>query len=740
MIALLDDSSDDDDNPVPKLDRKRKAAAATAARPCVEDEIMEMESSVHHRNKSVAMGRAKTYNNDGNDHGAPPFIPFYLFETTSAKLLSSTSPTRKYFQSLRQAIGFDSRRNNRQIQFLILSNFLIDFRYLYEKIPDIIHIPRVLVFYGSFFGGENHVAYIQLQELIMKNWKSSAEHLGNCVEFRRLIPSDPPKSKSNPLSVKIQYGCHHTKMFLLGFIEEEDHVITTSTTTNNSADDDDCTRSGSRIESRRQSMIRVVVHTANLGESDVERKTNGLYAQNFPLKQNKMTAATDAVNPYKKIINPYKKSIGGAAGGYNNNATTERVGVATKSTCSFENDLADYLESYGYETRQSWSAPTLGGENSRSKNNIREARLKKFGQVVSDYTHSTANDTAYPQQYKQAVDNNYDNASSSSRILTSQELSLPELIRQYDYSSAYATLIPSIPGYHRGISMNKYGYLKLRKEIVDDFTSSSSSSRKKKAPIICQISSLGSLHETWLRKFCSAIDYTSTHNTNPIDDMSNANNNKPLQSVAKIIWPTVDEIRMSVEGFAGGGSVPGRESNLQRPFLKPLYHRWSKRHDGDGSINDPFRTARHVPHIKTFVQPSSSHDNHRSIEWLLLTSHNLSTAAWGTVQNNKKTGGKELFIRHWELGVFFSPATLLEVCGMTKPVRILPIGYGGGGVNDNGTINLCDDDKSDSEFIDVYVPIPYDVHTPDAYDGRDHYWTVDPPPSSMEPDDFGRYG
>ncbi|KAL7494804.1 hypothetical protein ACHAWT_003432 [Skeletonema menzelii] len=659
VIALLDDSSDDDDeNPVPKMDRKRKA------RPCIEDEIIEMESSVNlsMARKPAARKRAAPKNSSVDNNS--PVIPFYLFETTSAKPPSAIpNKNRKYFQTLREAIGLDVP--NRQIQWLIISNFLVDFRYVYEKLPDVVQIPRVVVFYGSYFGGMDFHQGL-MQELIMKNWKAAAERNGNTVDFIRLVPGDPPKSKTNPLPVKITYGCHHTKLFLTGF-------------------DDQVSSEGGR-GSTRQSMIRVVVHTANLGASDVEYQTNGFYAQNFPLKKKTVEQRSSIVNPYK---------IATKGGG------VDSTSAAAKSTCSFENDLAEYLESYNYNTLQSWCAPTLGGSM-----DIREARLKRFGQGSSS--------TAYPLQ--QAV-----NTKDTSRILTSQELSLADLIRQYDYSSAYAVLIPSVPGYHTGMAIKKYGYLKLRQEIIDLFPSSQSlgEKKKKKPPMVCQISSLGSLSEKWLRKFCSALDYTSTHHTNPLDD--NCMSTKPFQSLVKIIWPTTDEIRNSVEGVEGGGSVPGRESNLQKSFLKPLYHRWSKR----DSRKDPFLTARHVPHIKTIVQPSPSFGNDRSIEWLLLSSHNLSKAAWGQVQNNKRSGGKDCFISHWELGVMFSPATLLEVCGMTKPVRILPIGYDAAQVN--GTISLCDDgddDDGSSDFINVRVPLPYDVHMPDAYDGRDEYWTV----------------
>eukprot|EP00984_Skeletonema_dohrnii_P002483 scaffold862_cov76-Skeletonema_dohrnii-CCMP3373.AAC.1 len=664
VIALLDDSSDDDDNnPVPKMDRKRKA------RPCIEDEIIDIESSVEVRKPAAARKRTASKNNSA-DNDDSPVIPFHLFETTTVKSPSALSQEkRKYFQTLREAIGLDVP--NRQIQWLIISNFLIDFRYVYEKLPDIVQIPRVVVFYGSYFAGMDNIHFQQVQQLIMKNWKDAAERNGNTVEFIRLVPGDPPRSKTNPLPVKITYGCHHTKMFLTGF-------------------DDQISNEGGG-GSTRQSMIRVVVHTANLGASDVEYKTNGFYAQNFPLKEKKVEQRPAIVNPYKV----WTKS----GGDYNATA-------AAKSTCTFENDLADYMASYGYNTLQSWCAPTLGGSM-----DIREARLKRFGQSMDSQSSSTA----YPSQ--KAV-----NANDTSRILTSQELSLPDLIRQYDYSSAYAVLIPSVPGYHQGMAIHKYGYLKLRREIMDAFPSSQTlgEKRKKKSPIVCQISSLGSLQEKWLRKFFSALDYTSTHTTNPLDE--NCMSTKPLQSLTKIIWPTTDEIRNSVEGVAGGGSVPGREANLQKPFLKPLYHRWSKRDGG----KDPFLTAHHIPHIKTVVQPSPSFGDDRSIEWLLLSSHNLSKAAWGQVQNNKRTGGKDCFIAHWELGVMFSPATLLEVCGMTKPVRILSIGYDG--AKDNGTISLCDDDVDDdgsSDFINVRVPLPYDVHTPDAYNGRDDYWIAE---------------
>ena len=41
----------------------------------------------------------------------------------------------------------------------------------------------------------------------------------------------------------------------------------------------------------------------------------------------------------------------------------------------------------------------------------------------------------------------------------------------------------------------------------------------------------------------------------------------------QLVWPTVQEIRDSVEGWRGGASVPGPSKNVNKPFLQPYWHR-----------------------------------------------------------------------------------------------------------------------------------------------------------------------
>jgi hypothetical protein len=45
------------------------------------------------------------------------------------------------------------------------------------------------------------------------------------------------------------------------------------------------------------------------------------------------------------------------------------------------------------------------------------------------------------------------------------------------------------------------------------------------------------------------------------------------------------------------------------------------------------------------------------MDWFVVTSHNMSKAAWGEVQNSSRHGSGDCS-RHWELGVFLPPQTL----------------------------------------------------------------------------------
>eukprot|EP00804_Cyclotella_cryptica_P021741 CCRYP_012899-RA/>CCRYP_012899-RA protein AED:0.02 eAED:0.02 QI:303/1/1/1/1/1/2/90/665 len=605
-------------------------------------------------------------------------IPFRLYDTKISISSSQSAPrpesTKRYFQTLRQTIGFDSppgtSPTEREFQWLVICNYCIDIHYfLRETLPEILSFKRVVVFYGDA-GPDNGRGG-------MDHWREMLRGSGNTVEFVRFVPSDPPRSVTNPLDMKIPYGVHHTKMFLVGYDESRQQA-------NNG---------GSGCW---QSMIRVVVHTANLMQQDIEWKTQGLYSQDFPLKRDNIDVVSSSNQKMQQAET-------------NQPAAGKKRGwpFEDEAPQQFEDDLVSYMESYRYSTRQSWCASQ---------------------QSTASSTHSQS-------------------------TLTDKDMSLVNLIRQYDYSSAYVVLIPSVPGKHLISRGDSFGYLKLRKAIRETVCShhshsraievssakSKPSSQQARSPIICQFSSLGSLSTKWLNDFISSIDAHGSSDVQP----ENTKSGMSLENKVKIVWPTVEEIRNSIEGYRGGGSVPATSKNVNKDFLLPLYHRWSKRvvseSVGKQNNTDPLGMAKDVPHIKTYMQLSHpANDDPPFIEWLCLTSHNLSKAAWGEVQNSTGFTSKVLFIRHWELGVFFSPGTLVKhvigadgdcKCGY---MRLRP--YFGSIVN--GAPNHEDDEEG---VVNITVPLPYDVINPVKYNDNDVPWTIDGI-GKLLPDSFGIVG
>jgi hypothetical protein len=188
----------------------------------------------------------------------------------------------------------------------------------------------------------------------------------------------------------------------------------------------------------------------------------------------------------------------------------------------------------------------------------------------------------------------------------------------------------------------------------------------------------------------------------------------------QLVWPTVDEVRDSLQGWKAGASIPGDYDNVSRAHLKPLWRRW------DGS---PLRRQRAMPHIKARAgarldarrrgvwggrclwraarrqsrrqslvplpatagtrkggmpplnaaspdptaqpQPLAAAPTHhpptpqtylrydpatRRLPWMLVASHNLSGAAWGKREKEKQADGGQLHILSYELGALCLPS------------------------------------------------------------------------------------
>ncbi|KAJ8290291.1 hypothetical protein GJAV_G00011010 [Gymnothorax javanicus] len=115
----------------------------------------------------------------------------------------------------------------------------------------------------------------------------------------------------------------------------------------------------------------------------------------------------------------------------------------------------------------------------------------------------------------------------------------------------------------------------------------------------------------------------------------------------KQVYPTVDNVRTSLEGYPAGGSLPYSIQTAQRQlWLHSYFHRWSSESSG---------RSHAMPHIKTYMRTSP---DFTELAWFLVTSANLSKAAWGALEKNST----QFMVRSYELGVLFLPSAF----NMTK--------------------------------------------------------------------------
>ncbi|KAM7218982.1 Tyrosyl-DNA phosphodiesterase I [Rhypophila decipiens] len=273
-----------------------------------------------------------------------------------------------------------------------------------------------------------------------------------------------------------------------------------------------------------------------------------------------------------------------------------------------------------------------------------------------------------------------------------------EELRKYDFSAVRGALIGSVPGRH-GIhgqhddgSETLWGWAAMKQALK------AVPIRAKKAEIAIQISSIATLGPTdnWLRG--TLFDAFSAGKVAQFDSGNSAakagskmmglggsqqNTSKPD---FKIIFPTADEIRSSLDGYNSGGSIHTKISSAQQKkqllYLKPMFYHWgnepppspppagpskvktggTEKQDGSTEVVVGVMNAgrnRAAPHIKTYIRYSnlnSDTTNNVDIEWALLTSANLSKQAWGEAPSSSG----EMRIASYELGVLVWPALFAQ--------------------------------------------------------------------------------
>ncbi|NWW85117.1 TYDP1 phosphodiesterase, partial [Rhynochetos jubatus] len=251
-----------------------------------------------------------------------------------------------------------------------------------------------------------------------------------------------------------------------------------------------------------------------------------------------------------------------------------------------------------------------------------------------------------------------------------------DLIQEHDLSETRVYLLGSTPGRYQGSDKEKWGHLRLRKLLKEH---ASSVPARESWPVVGQFSSIGSMGVDGSKWLCSEFQESLVAAGNSVSNLLKCD--VPIH----LVYPTVNNVRQSLEGYPAGGSLPYSIQTAQKQlWLHSYFHKWSAEISG---------RSHAIPHIKTYMRTSP---DFQKIAWFLVTSANLSKAAWGALEKN----GTQLMIRSYELGVLFLPSAF----GLDK-------GY------------FCVRGKTLSESSDsaTYFPVPYDLPL-EQYGSKDQPW------------------
>ena len=232
-------------------------------------------------------------------------------------------------------------------------------------------------------------------------------------------------------------------------------------------------------------------------------------------------------------------------------------------------------------------------------------------------------------------------------------------IASYDYTSAGARLVASVPGKtagrHVGAQMCKWGHMRLRRLIDLNTRRHSAPSRGGKdepatspvdrraddmSAIVLQFSSLSSVGNgtAWLEELISSM---------------NGGRSSLAAPPIRIVYPTRRQVGDSIEGWVAGASLPcasenaskledalaqlsapsaaGRQTTDEAQSSKMPYAclcRWECGPANGGAAGCLRARAVAMPHIKSYARVSMD----GNVEWAVLTSANLSQAAWGKLE------------------------------------------------------------------------------------------------------------
>ncbi|KAJ2959550.1 hypothetical protein NQZ79_g4983 [Umbelopsis isabellina] len=275
-------------------------------------------------------------------------------------------------------------------------------------------------------------------------------------------------------------------------------------------------------------------------------------------------------------------------------------------------------------------------------------------------------------------------------------------LEKYDFSECKAVIIGSTPGYHKGEDMQKWGLKRLQYVLTKkvDITPEC----QKNSIVLTQSSSVGKFTEKWFTEQFSPCMQSCRNSLNC--------STPPV----KFIYPTIDEVirRLYCISFIGIDSagflrMAGATYQSLHSWFPRYLCKWAGKVGGRERAMPHYKSYTRMRINKDITSDSSENDKdaRASIAWHLVTSANLSRAAWGDMQKN----GSQLHIRHYELGVLIYPDLWED-----GQAHILA-------ANHHNTQPLPPKFISEQHPTIVPVRIPYGL-PPAEYTKSDHCWTT----------------
>ncbi|CAK9819513.1 Probable tyrosyl-DNA phosphodiesterase [Anthophora plagiata] len=225
-------------------------------------------------------------------------------------------------------------------------------------------------------------------------------------------------------------------------------------------------------------------------------------------------------------------------------------------------------------------------------------------------------------------------------------------VRRADFSSVNVFFLASTPGRHKDVEYDFWGHRKL------GYVLSKHAKLPPDAPrwtLVAQSSSIGSLgpnYESWIQK--EIVSSMSKENPSSLKSHPNF----------QFIYPSINNYKQSFDCRVGSCCLPySLQTHSKQEWVESYMYQWKAA-----------RTARDraMPHIKSYTRISP---DFKKIPWFVLTSANLSKAAWGTV------GKDSHYIMNYEAGVIFIPkfitgSTTFPIQEEDKAgVPVFPIAY-----------------------------------------------------------------